>query len=124
MALLASQEVPAAMADLQHQGSLLTLFLFNPTVAFLYVCNLDEVSTSTEYRLINIYTNNCKLTYIQLQSCILHLHSHHSHHVSSSYVRLFRQSYVSKHCCLLPTLIIWSHEYTKSVYDCLFILHL
>lgn len=41
--LMASQEVPAAMADLQHQGSLLTLFLFNPTQAFLYVCNLDEV---------------------------------------------------------------------------------
>ena len=40
---MASQEVPAAMADQQHQGSLLTLFLFNPTMAFFYVCNLDEV---------------------------------------------------------------------------------
>jgi len=44
IALMAAQEVPAAMADVQHQGSLLTLFLYNPTVAFLYICNLDEVS--------------------------------------------------------------------------------
>ncbi|XP_067947782.1 protein SCAI-like isoform X2 [Watersipora subatra] len=43
VALMAAQEVPAAMADQQHQGSLLTLFLFNPTMAFFYVCNLDEV---------------------------------------------------------------------------------
>ena len=42
---MAAQETPAAMADLQHQGSLMTLFLFNPTVAFFYVCNLDDVST-------------------------------------------------------------------------------
>jgi len=32
------------MSDSQHQGSLLTLFLFNPTVAFFYVCNIDDVS--------------------------------------------------------------------------------
>lgn len=41
--LMSPQDVPAAFQDMQHHGSLFTLFLHSPLTALCYVCSVGDV---------------------------------------------------------------------------------
>lgn len=41
--LMSPQDVPQAFQDMQHHGSLFTLFLHSPLTALCYVCNVGDV---------------------------------------------------------------------------------
>lgn len=41
--LMSPQDVPTAFQDMQHHGSLFTLFLHSPLTALCYVCSVGDV---------------------------------------------------------------------------------
>lgn len=41
--LMSPQDVPPAFQDMQHHGSLFTLFLHSPLTALCYVCSVGDV---------------------------------------------------------------------------------